>query len=105
MHPEPEFSFVEYPALQRELAGRFFEPLIEPVALSGKVQAVNTRCLETTIAWLCDRFYIDAEQAKVCNLHSRQETFDQEAFFLPPATRMLLATRRNPAAGHGRRLI
>src|ERR1700730_3729299 len=32
-------------------------------------------------------------------------TFDQEAFLLPPATRMLLATRRNPAAGHGRQLI
>src|SRR5215831_17386663 len=29
-------------------------------------------------------FYIDAEQAKVCNLHGRPETFDQEAFLFAP---------------------
>ena len=58
----------------------------------------------TTIAWLCDRIFIDAEQAKVCNLHGAQ-AFDQEAFLLTPATRMLLATRINPSAGHGRQLI
>ena len=27
----------------------------------------------TTIAWLCDRIFIDAEQAKVCNMHGAQD--------------------------------
>jgi hypothetical protein len=48
-------------------------------------------------------FYIDAEQAKVCNLHVAQRPLIK-GVLLPPATRMLLATRRNPAAGHGRQL-
>src|SRR5215468_4400260 len=50
-------------------------------------------------------FVIDFEEHEVCNLHCRLETLWLKVFLLPPATRMLLATLRNPAAGHGRQLI
>jgi hypothetical protein len=60
----------------------------------------------TTIAdrWLCDRFKL-TPNSKRCAICMAPRTFDKQAFLLPPATRMLLATRRNPAAGHGRQLI
>src|SRR5262249_775982 len=57
------YRIVEYPALQRELAGPFFELLIEPASLAEKsgqlVHAPERRSLGCAIA-----FYIDAEQAK-----------------------------------------
>ena len=49
-------------------------------------------------------YCIDANGQKVCNLHGAKRPLIK-GVLLAPATRMLLATRRNPAAGHGRRLI
>ena len=44
-------------------------------------------------------WFIDFEEHEVCNLHCRLETLWLKVFLLPPATRMLLASRRNPAMG------
>ena len=87
------------PALQRELAGLFFRAAHRTSCASGKVQVVDTRYLERRSPGCAIVFYIDTEQAKGVQFAWRPATFDQEAFLLPPATRMLLATRRNPATG------
>jgi hypothetical protein len=43
-------------------------------------------------------FFIDFERDKACNLHVAQTPLTKGVLFAP-ATRMLLATLRNPAAG------
>ena len=90
------YGIVEYPALQRELAGDVFRAAHRTSFASGRVQAVNSRCLERRSLGCTIVSILTPNGQKVCNLHGAKRPLIK-GVLLAPATRMLLATRRNPA--------